>query len=68
MNYRILKDIDDTYMFVEVLYDEEGNFSAIKDTLSLKSKDLKDLELKLENMAEALNHPTIYLEKGNDDD
>ncbi len=66
--YRVLKDTDGTFMFVEEIYDEEGNFSGIKDTISLKSKDLKDLELKLENIAEALNHPTIYLEKGNDDD
>lgn len=66
--YRVLKDTDGTFMFVEATYDEEGSFLGFKDSVSLKSKDLKDLELKLENLAEAFNLPTLYLEKENNDD
>ena len=66
--YRVLKDADGTFMFVEATYDEEGNFFGFKDSVTLKSKDLKDLEIKLENLAQALNYPTLYLEKENNND
>jgi len=63
MKYRVLRDTDGTFMFVEATYDDDGKLTGLKDSVSLKSKNLQDLEIQLENIAEALNYPAIYMEE-----
>ncbi len=58
--YRVLQDEQGDYGFVEVYYSNEDKIMSYSEFINPCGKNIKDLELDLEQMAEALNKPTLY--------
>jgi hypothetical protein len=60
-NYRVYCDENGDYGFIETYYDDKENIIAYSEYVRPYGESIKDLELDLEKMAEALNKPTLFI-------